>query len=257
MVDNLTLKNVKNLLAQGKRLDGRGLNDIRPLSIETGIIETAEGSARIKLGDTDVLVGIKMGVGTPFGDTPTDGVLMTGTELIPTAHKSFEFGPPKPHSIEIARLVDRCIRESGMIDVSKLCIEPGEKVWKVFVDAYPMNYDGNLFDAVSIGAAAALKTAKMPKLEDGKVVREAWEGKLPVTCTPINSTFAKIGDKIVLDPTFIEMELMDCRLTIGIKEGNVVSMQKGGFGSFSDEEVVEMSRVAVENTKNIIKKHKI
>ena len=50
-----------NLLEQGKRADGRKLEDYRKITIETGISKNAEGSARCKIGDTEVLAGVMKG----------------------------------------------------------------------------------------------------------------------------------------------------------------------------------------------------
>lgn len=47
-------------IAQGLRLDGRGLLDVRPLELELGLIAQASGSARLHLGSTDVIVGVKV-----------------------------------------------------------------------------------------------------------------------------------------------------------------------------------------------------
>ena len=141
---------IMNLLADGKRQDGRGITDVREIKVETNCIESADGSARVKLGKTEVIAGVKIIPGTPFGDTPNIGVLTTGAELIPMAHPTFESGPPGEDAIELARVVDRGIRESGMVDVEKLCIVPGEEVWMCFVDIYALDYDGNLFDAANL-----------------------------------------------------------------------------------------------------------
>lgn len=45
----------------GLRGDGRGCLDWRPVSIETSVVASASGSARIRIGATDVIVGIKVG----------------------------------------------------------------------------------------------------------------------------------------------------------------------------------------------------
>jgi len=44
----------------GIRADGRGCLDWRPVSVETNIIVSASGSARVRLGATDVIVGVKV-----------------------------------------------------------------------------------------------------------------------------------------------------------------------------------------------------
>ena len=134
MMSEIKRDHIMNLLADGKRQDGRGITDVRKIQVETNCIESADGSARVKLGRTEVIAGVKIIPGTPFGDTPNIGVLTTGAELIPMAHPTFESGPPGEDAIELARVVDRGIRESGMVDVEKLCIVPGEEVWMCFVD---------------------------------------------------------------------------------------------------------------------------
>ena len=93
--------------------------------IETNCVNKAEGSARVKIGNTQVIVGIKMDLGEPFPDTPDCGVLSTAAELIPLASPDFEAGPPQRDAIELARVVDRGVRESEVVDIHKLVITPG------------------------------------------------------------------------------------------------------------------------------------
>ncbi|MCX6803300.1 MAG: RNA-binding protein, partial [Candidatus Diapherotrites archaeon] len=119
---------IVELARQGKRLDGRGLEDVRNFTIETGKYENAEGSARVFLGETEVVAGIKMGVDKPYPDSPGEGAISVGAELLPLAHSEYEAGPPSFSEIEIARVVDRGIRESKAIDFAKLCIKEGEAV---------------------------------------------------------------------------------------------------------------------------------
>jgi len=103
-----------------------------------------------------------MDIGEPYPDTPEQGAMSTAVELIPLASPDFESGPPRANAIELSRVVDRGIRESKFIDLEKLCIESGEKVWIVFIDIHVLDYDGNLFDACSLAASAALLSAKVP-----------------------------------------------------------------------------------------------
>ena len=138
-------------------------------------------------------------VDMPTASAPGDGVLTTGAELIPLAHESFEPGPPSEDAIELARVVDRGIRESGMIDVKQLCIKKGEEIWMVFIDIYALDYDGNLFDASNLAAVCALKNAIVPWKQYGKSrtdddgnVTEMDNVPMPVTCLPISVTECKI-----------------------------------------------------------------
>ena len=154
------------LLEKGERIDGRKLDEFREIKVLPNAIERAEGSSRVIMGKTDVIVGIKLEIGVPFPDMPNMGTLKTGAEFSPIAHKDFEPGPPSEDATELARVVDRGIRESDCIELEKLCITEKEKAWDVYVDVHIINHDGNLIDASSLAAVSALLNARIPKLED-------------------------------------------------------------------------------------------
>jgi exosome complex component RRP42 len=250
-------KQIGQLIDAGKRLDGRGLADYREFTIEEGLIERAEGSARVRLGKTEVLVGVKIETGEPFPDTPNEGVLTVNAELVPLASPTFEPGPPDENSIELARIVDRGIRESKAIDTSKLIIEAGKKVFVIFVDVYVLNHDGNLIDASAMAAVAALINTKMPnyEVEEGEVKIKTGYSPLPLKSHPITVTLAKIGDKLIVDPWIEEEQVMDARLTLAINdEGNICAMQKGGPGFFTPQKILEAARIAQEKAAELRKK---
>jgi len=250
VISEIKRDHIMNLLKEGRREDSRGVDDIRDIQITTGCVESADGSARVKLGKTEVIAGVKIIPGTPFSDTPSSGVLTMGAELIPMAHPMFESGPPGEDAIELARVVDRGIRESGMVDVKQLCITAGEEVWMCFVDMYALDYDGNLFDACNIATVCALKTAVIPGEQYGKGENRP----LPVTCTPISVTSVKIGNDLILDPNFDEEMISSARLTVTTDdEGNFRAMQKGGKGSITRDELSLCLDRAVEKGKAIRK----
>ena len=250
-------KRIIELLASGKRVDGRGITEYRDIKIESGVIERAEGSARVCLGNTEVMVGVKVGTGTPFPDVPDTGVLTVNAELVPLASPEFEPGPPGENAVELARVVDRGIRESKAIDLEKLCVESGKLVFVVFIDIYVLNHDGNLIDASAIAALAALLNTKMSKYDvvEGEIVKKPGYTPLPIINYPIAVTFAKIGDKIILDTGLDEEHVMDARLTMTLdKDGNVCAIQKGGgSGYFTKEEILDALKTAVEKTEELRK----
>ena len=249
-------KQIAQLMAKGKRLDGREPNDYREIKVEMGIIEKAEGSARVLLGKTEVLVGVKIEVGKPFPDTPNEGVLTVNAELVPLASPTFEPGPPNENAIELARVVDRGIRESKAINLEKLCLEPGKKVLVVFVDVYVLNHDGNLIDASATAALAALVNTKMFKyeVEEEEIIVKPGYNPLPMQNYPIAVTFAKINGKLAVDPWLEEEQVMDARLTITTgKDGEICAVQKGGTGYFTTEQILEVAKIAKEKASEIRK----
>jgi len=243
---------IKEMIMHDKRLDYRRLDQYRDIKIETDVITSAEGSAKVRLGDTVVVAGVKMDVGEPFSDTPDEGVLIVNAEFVPLASPEFESGPPSEDAVELARVVDRAIRESKSIDFAQLAFMPGEKVWMIYVDIDILDDDGNLIDAAGIAAMAALLNTKIPKLkEDQKVDYGVWsKNKLPINGVAVSTTFAKINNRIVIDPSYPEWQALDARLTIGTveKDGKTFlsSMQKGAAGGFSIDEAEYIVEKAIE-----------
>ena len=254
----LTGDKIKEYLSEGKRFDNRKLEDFRDIVIETGVSKNAEGSAKVKIGNTEVLVGVKMDVSEPYPDSPDKGNLMVTAELLPLSASRFELGPPKIESIELARVTDRAIRESKVIDFEKLCIKEGEKVWSVFIDVYSINADGNLLDASMIGAIAALKNAKFPKYDEkteSVIHDESSEKSLPLKKdVPISITFHKLGNNIIIDPTREEEDVSETRITIGSSNGVISSIQKGNSKEFEEEEMYEILDSLEKVWKNLFSK---
>lgn len=259
VVETIRKAEMADLLAKGKRLDGRSPDEHRPLKIQTGIIQKANGSALVTLGNTEVIAGVKVATGTPFPDTPDKGLLVVNAEILPLASAYAEAGPPSEEAIELARVVDRGVRESEMVDMTKLCLIPGKTVYTVFVDVNIMNVDGNLFDATSYAVVSALRTARMKKykVKDDKV--EATEDVVPVPVAkiPVSITHARIGDSLVLDPNSEEEAAMDMRITITTEDdGNICASQKGEASTISPAQVLQAADTAIRIGKEIRKQIK-
>jgi exosome complex component RRP42 len=257
ITSNLTAERIKEYLSQGKRFDRRKPEEMRELIIETGVSKNAEGSARVKLGKTEVLVGIKMDVATPYADSAGEGNLMVTAEFLPLSSPRLDLGPQPFESLELARVIDRGIRESHFIELDKLCIIEGEKVWNVMIDIYTINDDGNLMDAAGIGAVAALRNAKIPFYDEekGKIDYHKSSGKnVPLKKEiPISLTIHKIGDSLVVDPTKEEEDISEARVTVCIAEGEIHSMQKGEAKELSVEEFNKVLDLSEKIAKDILK----
>ena len=242
---NINKRRITELLKDEKRLDGRKPFEFRDIEIETMVSNKADGSARVKIGKTEVIVGVKLATQEPYPDHLDEGTMMTGMEFSSISAERYESGPPGIDAIEVARVVDRGIRESGFIDWKKLCIKEGEKVWSVSIDIYCINDDGNVLDAAAIASVAALRVTKFPVYDEkeGKVkYDEKSKESLPLTeNVPLSLTFYKIGDEVLLDPNRDEEDAAEARLTLALssskKDKIINAMQKGGMVAFSDEDL--------------------
>ncbi len=258
LVPKLKLETLLAILGRGVRLNGRRLDEYRPISIITDYIPNADGSALVKLGNTQVLVGIKLEVGTPYPDTPNDGNLIINAEFMPTASPIFEPGPPDENAIELARVIDRGIRESRAVDLSKLALIPGKRVWNLWVDIYVLDHDGNLIDASSMGVLAALSTTKVPKAEikeNNEVVidKTVRTSQLSINKYVTTVTVAKIGEHLLVDPDLEEESLMDAKLIVSVTDdGLIAGLQKSGPGYFTEEELMKAISIGLNKGKELI-----
>jgi len=260
IIPKLKAETIAAIVKKGTRLDGRGLKDYRKLTIIPNYLPKADGSAYVKLGNTQVLVGVKMEVGTPYSDAPNEGVIVVSAEFVPMASPVFEPGPPDENAIELARVIDRSIRETHAIELEKLAIIPGKKVWMVWIDIYVLDHDGNLTDAASIATLAALMTAKIPKFEiteDEQVLidKSTYVGELPLRKKVVTVTIGKIKDALIVDPDQEEESVLDSKIMIAVDEDGVIAgIQKAGLASITKEEAIKAAEIAIEKGKEMIQK---
>lgn len=238
-----------------RRLDGRKLVDYRDIKVEKGVVRSAEGSARVKIGRTEVIAGIKMEVMQPYPDAPDQGSIMVGAELLPLSSPDFELGPPSIEAVELARVVDRGIRESKNLDFKKLCITPGEKAWMIIIDICTINNEGNLLDASALAAIAALGNAVFPKYEDGKIdYKEKTSKRIEMDDFPITITLIKVGNKFIVDPDSDEEKAIDARLSVAsLSDGTLCALQKGGDYPLTAEDIDKMVDIALHKSKELRK----
>jgi exosome complex component RRP42 len=241
VMTEILVTHVMELAKAGKRLDGRGLDELREVKVIPGYVTSADGSAFVQYGLTKIVCGVKLEPGTPFPDTPNAGVLTTNAEIVPLSSPDYEPGPPSAQAIELSRVVDRAIRAAEVIDLEKLCVTPSEKCWTCFVDIHVLDDCGNLIDAALLAAVAALKNAKLPSERFGLGETKP----LHIAHTPIEVTFVRLGDALIVDPTSEEEATCQGRLTIATDErGHICAMQKGRVGAFSPQDVLSLAERA-------------
>ncbi len=246
---------IKDLVSKGKREDSRAFDEYREIKIDVSPLENAEGSAIAHIGDTKVVCGIKMDQMSPFPDRPTEGVVMFGSEFLTMAHPTFESGPPNENAIELARVVDRGIRAAHTLDGNDFSM-PGfvGKVWGVFVDLWVLDHNGNLTDTAALAAMAALRNTRIPKLEDGKIIRKESSGKLKLANDVVTTSVESVAGKLLVDASYGEEVASDGRITWATGDDtHFAAAQKSGAHGFTVAEMDEVMDLALAKRKDLLR----
>ncbi|XP_067857929.1 exosome complex component RRP42 isoform X1 [Heptranchias perlo] len=188
------------------RIDGRGCEDYRHIEIETDVVSNTSGSARVKIGHTGILVGVKAEMGTPKLERPNEGFLEFFVDCSANATPEFEGRGGEDLGTEIANTLYRVFDNSSSLELKALCITPREHCWILYVDVLLLECGGNLFDAISIAVKAALHNTRIPKvrvLEDEEGSKEIELSDDPYDCIRLNVenvpciiTLSKTGKRV-------------------------------------------------------------
>ena len=180
----------------GVRVDGRGPRDVRPLKVEMGYLEWAEGSALLEMGKTRVLVAASYEPKVPrFIQGSGSGWVTAEYAMLPRATASrtpreVQAGRPSGRTQEIQRLVGRSLRSITALE------RMGETT--IWIDCDVLQADGGTRTASITAGYLALAQA---------VGRLAAGGSMPsdVLADSVAAVSAGIvGDELLLDLCYEE-----------------------------------------------------
>eukprot|EP01112_Ceratiomyxa_fruticulosa_P006464 TRINITY_DN1726_c0_g2_i1.p1 TRINITY_DN1726_c0_g2~~TRINITY_DN1726_c0_g2_i1.p1 ORF type:complete len:310 (+),score=67.05 TRINITY_DN1726_c0_g2_i1:61-930(+) len=251
-------------VAKGVRVDGRGRLDYRHFTLETGLIVQTNGSARIRLGTTDILVGIKAELGK-MDENTNEGKILCNVECCPSASSEFEGRGAEYLNAELARALERAFAVSTLLEKKKLVIENSEYCWTLYIDALVLDSGGNLFDALSIATRAAVFDTRIPKVkihhgEKGDIEIDIEDDpsqflQLDVSSMPLLVTLTHINGYEIVDATIDEEQCMLGRITVAVnKNGELCSILKGGVGGLPVKSIDQMMMASIPIGLEIIKK---
>ncbi|KAH3772642.1 exosome complex component RRP42-like [Dreissena polymorpha] len=232
------------------REDGRGCEDYRHLEIETGLVSNTSGSAKIRLANTEILVGVKAELGEPYPEKPDKGRLEFFVDCSANATPEFEGRGGEELATELSSMLARAYQCPSCLDLRKLSVVEGKQCWIIYVDVLVLEYGGNLFDAASIAVKAALFNTSIPTLtvshDEGHVEIDLSDDpydvqRIEVTAAPCIVTLSKLGHSHVVDASSKEEACCLARLMLGVTEkGTVTAMKKEGSGSLDTSSVEDM-----------------
>lgn len=146
--------------------------------------------------------------------------------------------------LETLTIIRDIIRKNKSIDVDALVIKVGELVWEISCEVFIIDYDGGIYEAVTIAVMCALIATRIP----GPV------GPRPLVINnlPIPVTFGIFSKSfMVADPDLGESESISGFITITCDaSGMVFSIKKSGGISLSSETIVSLINVSLDITKS-------
>lgn len=205
-----------------QRPDGRRPDQLRPVSIERGFMQHAEGSALIKMGDTHVICTASVENRVPhFLMGKNTGWITAEYAMLPRSthtRSERETRGTKGRTQEIQRLIGRALR--AVIDLKKL----GTRT--LWIDCDVLQADGGTRTASISGAYVAVVDA-INKLKNKGSIRE----------NPLGDSIAAvsvgiIGNTPMLDLCYVEDAAAEVDMNIVMTgQGNFVEVQGTAEGN--------------------------
>ena len=193
---------------------GRSADQLRPVTIETGFVRTATGSALISMGETRVICTASVQDGVPRWLAGSGrGWVTAEYGMLPAStgerkQRDVSRGRPDGRTVEIQRLIGRSLR--GVVDFSLL----GERT--VYVDCDVLQADGGTRCASITGGMVALQSAFLRLIADGSLVR-----------TPLTGTVAAVSCGIVDGVPLLDLDYRED--SSAEVDANVVMTGDGGL----------------------------
>ncbi|MBR6021531.1 MAG: polyribonucleotide nucleotidyltransferase [Kiritimatiellae bacterium] len=195
LFDTLEIELVrKGVLEKGKRMDGRGMRDIRPLYAEVGVLPRVHGSALFSRGETQAMGVCTLGTGQD--EQEMDGLTGGETKKRFTLHYNF----PPYSTGEVKRLGGLNRREIGHGALAERSIEqvvPKDYPYTIRVVSEVMGSNGSSSMASVCVGTLALMDAGVPiktPVAGISIGLVTGEGHQPVLLTDIIGAEDHCGD---------------------------------------------------------------
>lgn len=233
------------------RPSGRQLDQMRSISIETGVMRHAEGSCLIKMGDTHVLCSATIEDKAPsFLKNTGLGWVTAEYGMLPRATNSrtrreAALGKQSGRTQEIQRLIGRSLRAG--VDRSAL----GER--QIVVDCDVLQADGGTRCASITGGWVALRLAVNRLLATGAIVSD-----------PIVDHVAAISCGIYAGQPLLDLDYPEDSAAgtdgnfVMTGRGRLVEVQMSAEGaSFSRDEMVQLLDLAEAGSKALVEAQRV
>ncbi|MCA0755306.1 ribonuclease PH [Paenibacillus sp. N4] len=232
------------------RNDGRQTNQLRPVTITTGVNKYAEGSVLIEVGDTKVLCTASVEERVPpFMKGQGKGWVTAEYAMLPRATHSRNIreaakGKLGGRTMEIQRLIGRALR--SVVDLHAL----GERT--ITLDCDVIQADGGTRTTSITGAFIALTLAV------NKIAEKTAFAKYPITDFLASVSVGVIGDKPMLDLNYEEDSKAKVDMNVVMTgSGKFVEVQgTGEEAPFSRDELNSLLALGEEGIAALVVKQR-
>ncbi len=231
-----------------QRLQGRALDQLRPVTFELGIAPHASGSVLVAMGNTRVICGVMIEEGVPRWmkeQGVTGGWLTAEYSMLPYSTltrkpRDIAKGRLDGRSSEIQRLIGRSMR--AVVDLEKL----GPRT--IWVDCDVLQADGGTRTAAITGASLAVCLACRRLVAEEKIA------ELPIQKLVAAVSIGLIDGVPLLDLNYDEDKAATVDLNlVATEDGALVEVQGAGEEStFSHEELLEMLSLGRKGIADLI-----
>jgi len=216
------------LLVEGKRVDGRGLEELRPIKIESGILENADGSAYVEQGMTKILAAVygpKELHPRHLAD-PQRALLRCRYHMAPFSTEERRSPAPSRRDIELSKVIRNALEPAIFLE------EYPRSTIDLFIEV--LQSDGGTRCAGIVAASVALADAGIPMRD------------LVSACAA-----GKVDGHIVLDLCYIEDQEGEADMPVAYmpKLGQITLLQMDGL--MTREEFDRALKLAIKGCKQI------
>ncbi|CAN6330809.1 unnamed protein product [Urochloa humidicola] len=259
---------IRGGIAQDIRTDGRRRLQFRALSVETGVIPQASGSARVRLGATEIIASVKAELGKPSILHPDKGKVSIFVDCSPTAEPMFEGRGSEELSAELSVALQRCLLggktgAGAAIDLSSLIVVEGKVCWDLYIDGLVVSSDGNLLDALAAAIKVAWSDTGIPKVNVSLSAASEEEPEVDVSneeflqfdtsSVPVIITLTKVGRHYIVDATLEEESQMSSAVSVSVnRNGQICGLTKRGGAGLDPSVIFDMISVAKHVSQQFI-----
>jgi len=221
------------LISNGKRIDGRDLDELRPVEIETHVIDRANGSAKASFGNTEAICSVfgPRALFPRWMQESDTGILRCRYNMAPFSVDDRKSPGPDRRSVELSKVI-------------RICLEPAiflEDFPKATIDVYIeiLQADGSTRVAGINAASVALADAGVPMKD------------LVTACS-----VGKIDGKLIADLCGKEDNYGEADMAVAMmpNKKKITLLQMDGI--LTKEEIMELLDMAVKSCEKIYEKQK-